>query len=82
MSWRDVYGLVETSEGRILGAIGEVKVDVAAIKERVNSLETAQDYGAGRKAGRKDVIGVGRAAIAVVLSIVGAVAGVAAMLTR
>ena len=73
MSWRDVYVLLNDSHREVMG-------EFHRLDERISSIEDARLLEQGRREGQAQVFGLGKAGIALVVSIVGGVLAVASFL--
>jgi len=84
-SWRDVYDLVKHSSERIDAKFDTLNSQVVSLDAKfdVHMLEHAKAEGlaAGQRAGEARVVGIGRATVALVVSIMAAVGTMLSILT-
>lgn len=73
LSWRDVYALVRDSHNEVMGAF--VKLD-----DRISAIEDARLLEQGQKEGQAKILGMGKAGLALIVSMLGAVLAVASFL--
>lgn len=86
LSWRDVYKAVEDSQGEVLRAIGDLKVDLIKIsddhEERIRFLEKMEDRSSGQSKGIRQLLGAERAVLATLIAMGSAILAAASFLTR